>query len=84
MPTPVRAVNATFDPATGYYGFTTSEAAGVPSRTILTSPADAPGDEGPTILTGPVQMPDRPMVTTYLKPGGLSGTPSLCSRWCPG
>lgn len=80
-PTPVRVVNATLDPATGYYGFTTPEEAGVPSRTILTSPADAPGAEGPTILTGPVplpevvahtggpvQMPDRPTVTTYPKP----------------
>lgn len=79
--TPVRVVNATFDPATGYYGFTTPEEAGVPSRTILTSPADAPGAEGPTILTGPVplpevvvhtggpvQVPDRPTVTTYPKP----------------
>ncbi|MBP4126246.1 S-type pyocin domain-containing protein [Klebsiella pneumoniae] len=80
-PTPVRVVNATLDPATGYYGFTTPEEAGVPSRTILTSPADAPGAEGPTILTGPVplpevvahtggpvQVPDRPTVTTYPKP----------------
>lgn len=80
-PTPVRVVNATFDSATGYYGFTTPEEADAPSRTILTSPADAPGAEGPTILTGPVpvpevvahiggpvQMPDRPTVTTYPKP----------------
>lgn len=79
-PTPVRVANARLDPATGYYGFTTPEEAGVPSRTILTSPADAPGAEGPTILTGPVplpevvahtggpvQMPDRPTVTTYPK-----------------
>ncbi|EAS3261068.1 pyocin [Salmonella enterica] len=80
-PTPVRVVNATLAPATAYYGFTTPEETGVPSRTILTSPADAPGAKGPTILTGPVplpevvahtggpvQMPDRPTVTTYPKP----------------
>lgn len=80
-PTPVRVANARLDPATGYYGSITPEEAGVPSRTILTSPADAPGAEGPTILIGPVplpevvahtggpvQMPDRPTVTTYPKP----------------
>ncbi|MCR0999246.1 S-type pyocin domain-containing protein [Serratia rubidaea] len=57
-PTAVRVVNAVRDPATGYYGFTTPQEAGVPSRTILTSPADAPGAIGPTILTGPVPLPE--------------------------
>ncbi|WP_241586468.1 S-type pyocin domain-containing protein [Rosenbergiella epipactidis] len=80
-PTPVRVVNAIFDSATGYYGFTTPEEAGVPARTILISPAEAPSAEGPTILTGPVPLPEvvahtggpvkipnRTTVTTYPKP----------------
>lgn len=80
-PTAVPVVNATLDASTGYYGFTTPEEAGLLSRTILISPANAPGAEGPTILTGPVplpevvthtggavQVPDSPVATTYPKP----------------
>ncbi len=80
-PTPVRVVNAILDAATGYYGFTTPEEAGVPSRTILVSPAAAPGAEGQTILTGPVPLPEvvahtggpvqtvnSPTATTFPKP----------------
>lgn len=80
-PTAVPVVNATLDASTEYYGFTTPEEAGLPSRTILISPANAPGAEGPTILTGPVplpevvthtggavQVPDSPVATTYPKP----------------
>lgn len=57
-PTAVKVVNAVRDPATGYYGFTTPQEAGVPSRTILVSPANAPGAVGQTILTGPVPLPE--------------------------
>lgn len=57
-PGAVRVEEAVADPVTGYYAFTLPAEDDVPARTILVSPADAPGASGPTILTGPVPLPE--------------------------
>jgi hypothetical protein len=59
-PTPgaVQVAEAGADPITGYYAYTLPAEDDVPARTILVSPADAPGASGPTILTGPVPLPE--------------------------
>jgi len=55
----VPVVRASLDPVTGYWGYTLPMLPGVPGQTILVSPADAPGVNGPLGLTGPVPLPER-------------------------
>ncbi|MGC6388361.1 S-type pyocin domain-containing protein [Ewingella sp. S1.OA.A_B6] len=54
----VPVVRASLDPVTGYWGYTLPAIAGVPSQTILVSPADAPGVNSPLTLNGPVPLPE--------------------------
>ncbi|MBL5839264.1 hypothetical protein JBO41_07895 [Enterobacter asburiae] len=63
---------------TGYYSFALPDEHGVPRQTILISPADAPGVNGPTSLTGPVSLPEKTVDTGELGGDGeVSGTTVL-------
>lgn len=55
----VPVVRAVLDTQTGYWGYTLPMLPGVPPQTILVSPADAPGVNGPLGLTGPVPLPEH-------------------------
>ncbi|MCW9529395.1 S-type pyocin domain-containing protein [Klebsiella grimontii] len=55
----VKVARAVLDKETGYWGYTLPAVAGVPAQTILVSPADAPGANGPLTLSGPVPLPER-------------------------
>ncbi|MGC6388363.1 S-type pyocin domain-containing protein [Ewingella sp. S1.OA.A_B6] len=55
----VPVVRAILDKDTGYWGYALPMMPGVPAQTILVSPADAPGVNGPLGLTGPVPLPER-------------------------
>lgn len=55
----VPVVRAVLDTQTGYWGYTLPMMPGVPPQTILVSPADAPGVNGPLGLTGPVPLPEH-------------------------
>lgn len=70
----VPVVRAVFDKESGYWGYSLSAIAGVPSQTILVSPANAPGTNGPIGLTGPVPLPERIVDTGSLDsiPQGIS------------
>ena len=59
----VQVVRASLDPITGYWGYTLSAISGESPQTILVSPADAPGLNGPQELAGPVPLPERIMHT---------------------
>lgn len=54
----VPVVRAVKDSKTGYWGYTLPAMAGLPSQTILVSPADAPGVNSPLTLRGPVPLPE--------------------------
>ncbi|MCL6746885.1 S-type pyocin domain-containing protein [Kosakonia sp. R1.Fl] len=54
----VPVVRAILDKETGYWGYTLPAMPDVPSQTILVSPVDAPGVNGPLGLTGPVPLPE--------------------------
>jgi S-type Pyocin. len=54
----VNVAKAVKDEQTGYYSYALPDIPGVPRQTILISPADAPGVNGPTALTGPVALPE--------------------------
>jgi hypothetical protein len=55
----VSVVRGVLDPETGYWGYTLPAMQGVPGQTILVSPSDAPGVNGPLGLAGPVPLPER-------------------------
>ncbi|MGU3412437.1 S-type pyocin domain-containing protein [Enterobacteriaceae bacterium C34A] len=55
----VPVIRAVLDKDTGYWGFTLPAMQGVPGQTILVSPSDAPGTNGPLGLTGPVPLPEK-------------------------
>lgn len=55
----VNVAKAVKDEQTGYYSYALPDEYGVPRQTILISPADAPGVNGPTTLTGPVPLPEK-------------------------
>lgn len=55
----VPVVRAILDKATGYWGYALSAMGGVAGQTILVSPSDAPGVNGPLGLTGPVPLPEK-------------------------
>ena len=55
----VPVVRAVPDKETGYWGYTLPSMPGVPAQTILVSPADAPGVNGPLGLSGPVPLPEE-------------------------
>jgi hypothetical protein len=55
----VPVVRGVLDPETGYWGYTLPAMQGVPGQTILVSPSDAPGVNGPLGLTGPVPLPEK-------------------------
>lgn len=55
----VPVVRAVLDKETGYWGYTLPAMPGVPAQTILVSPADAPGVNGPLGLSGPVPLPEE-------------------------
>ncbi|MEP8890710.1 S-type pyocin domain-containing protein [Enterobacter roggenkampii] len=54
-----RVAKAEKDEQTGYYSYALPDKYGIPRQTILISPADAPGVNGPTTLTGPVPLPEK-------------------------
>lgn len=54
----VPVVRGVLDPATGYWSYALPAMAGVPGQTILVSPSDAPGINGPLGLAGPVPLPE--------------------------
>jgi hypothetical protein len=54
----VPVARAVLDKDTGYWGYTLPAIAGVPGQTILVSPSDAPGIDGPLGLAGPVPLPE--------------------------
>jgi len=55
----VPVVRGVLDPATGYWSYALPAMQGVPGQTILVSPSDAPGVNGPLGLTGPVPLPEN-------------------------
>lgn len=55
----VPVVRGVLDPATGYWSYALPAMAGVPGQTILVSPSDAPGINGPLGLAGPVPLPEH-------------------------
>jgi len=55
----VPVVRGVLDAETGYWGYTLPVMQGVPGQTILVSPSDAPGVNGPLGLTGPVPLPEK-------------------------
>lgn len=55
----VPVVRAVPDKETGYSQYTLPSMPGVPAQTILVSPADAPGVNGPLGLSGPVPLPEE-------------------------
>lgn|GEM_PF-3751112 len=59
----VKVVKAIKDEQTGYYSYTLPDEYGIPRQSILISPADAPGVNGPTSLSGPVPLPEN-IITT--------------------
>lgn len=67
----VPVVRAVLDKETGYWGYTLPAMPGVPAQTILVSPSDAPGVNGPLGLTGPVPLPE-----TIVNTGGQVGVPA--------
>lgn len=67
----VPVVRAVLDSVTGYWGYTLPAMAGVPAQTILVSPSDAPGINGPLGLTGPVPLPE-----TIVHTGGPAELPA--------
>ncbi|WP_343529368.1 colicin-like bacteriocin tRNase domain-containing protein [Yokenella regensburgei] len=54
----VPVVRGVLDEDTGYWGFTLPMMPGLPGQSILVSPSDAPGVNGPLGLTGPVPLPE--------------------------
>lgn len=55
----VSVVRAVLDEETGYWGYSTPATQSEPSKTILVSPSDAPGVNGPLGLTGPIPLPEK-------------------------
>lgn len=55
----VPVVRGVLDAATGYWSYTLPAMQGGPGQTILVSPSDAPGVNGPLGLTGPVPLPEN-------------------------
>lgn len=55
----VNVAKAVKDEPTGYYSYALPDEYGVPRQTVLISPADAPGVNGPSSLTGPVPLPEK-------------------------
>ncbi|MFX2907137.1 nuclease bacteriocin klebicin B, partial [Klebsiella pneumoniae] len=66
----VPVVRAALDKATGYWGYTLPAIQDVPGQTILVSPSDAPGVNGPLGLAGPVPLPE-----TIIHTGGQTTVP---------
>ena len=58
-PSIVPVVRAVLDSATGYWGYTIPAMPGVPSKTILVSPSDAPGTDGNLTLGGTLPLPEK-------------------------
>lgn len=54
----VPVFRANLDKETGYWSYTLPELPGVPNQTILISPSDAPGINGPLGISGPVPLPE--------------------------
>lgn len=78
----VRVAKAVKDEQTGYYGYALPDEDGVPRQTILISPADAPGVNGPTTLTGPVPLPEKVVNTgDFEGDGEVPGTTVLPTPW---
>lgn len=72
----VPVVRGVLDAVTGYWGYTLPAMQGVPGQTILVSPSDAPGVNGPLGLTGPVPLPENVVHTggQSLAPQGVTAT----------
>lgn len=72
----VPVVRAILDKETGYWGYTMPAIPGVQAQTILVSPADAPGVNGPLGLTGPVPIPEEVVHTggQNVVPQGITTT----------
>lgn len=72
----VPVVRAVLDKPTGYWGYTLPAMPGVPAQTILVSPANAPGSNGPLGLSGPVPLPEKFLHTgdQDIAPGGVTTT----------
>lgn len=72
----VPVVRALLDKDTGYWGYKLPAMADIPGQTILVSPSDAPGANGPLTLSGPVPLPERILHTgdQISAPKNLSAT----------
>lgn len=72
----VPVVRGVLDAETGYWSYALPAMQGVPGQTILVSPSDAPGVNGPLGLTGPVPLPENIVHTggQNLAPQGVTTT----------
>jgi len=72
----VPVVRGVLDADTGYWSYKLPAMQGVPDQTILVSPSDAPGVNGPLGITGPVPLPENIVHTggQNLVPQGVTTT----------
>lgn len=78
----VKVAKAVLDEQTGYYSYALPEEVGVPRQSILVSPADAPGVNGPTTLTGPVPLPEAVVDTgDFDGEGDVPANSTLPTPW---